>query len=615
MIELDDLNKKKLLGLNNKHVIKIVNEYVELLKPSKIFVITDDEKDVNFVRQMAIEKNEEAPLKMNGHTIHYDSYFDQARDKVNTKILITPEIKTSKSLNTMDREKGLKEILSIMDGAMKGKEMIIRFFSLGPTNSVFSLCALQITDSWYVAHSEDILYRKGFKQFKKLNGSEEFFLLVHSAGELDENVTKNINQRRIYVDLVGNKVLSVNNQYAGNSLGLKKLALRLAIYKSNREDWLTEHMFIMGIHPLAKNRVTYVSGAYPSACGKTSTAMIPGQSIVGDDIAYLRNINNECRGVNIEKGIFGIIRDVNEKDDPVIFETLKTPRELIFSNILIHNGAPYWMGMGRKIPKKGMNHSGKEWYDGQNDRNGNIITPSHPNARFTVRISALENTDPHLDDPNGVKIQGIFYGGRDSDTNVPIFQSVSWEHGIFIGATIESETTSATLGKAGIRKNSPMANMDFLVVPLGRYFDNHAHFGERLGKNCPKVFATNYFLKIDGKYTNEKVDKKVWMLWAEGRIHNEFDAIKTPIGYLPIYNDLKTLFQQVFKKEYTKKEYVNQFSLRIENLLEKLSRMEIIFKDEPDIPKFFWKVFNNQRNGLKKMEEKYGKTIVSPLEL
>ncbi|MBK5134242.1 phosphoenolpyruvate carboxykinase (GTP), partial [Candidatus Bathyarchaeota archaeon] len=183
-------------------------------------------------------------------------------------------------------------------------------------------------DSFYVAHSEDILYRKGYEEFRDLNGSKEFFHFIHSAGELIGNppVTKNIEKRRIFVDLQESRVLSVNNQYAGNSLGLKKLALRLAINKANNEDWLTEHYFILGVRPKNKNRVTYFTGAFPSACGKTSTAMLPGQLIVGDDIAYLRAWDDGfAHAVNIEKGIFGIIKDVNAKNDPVIYEALTTP--------------------------------------------------------------------------------------------------------------------------------------------------------------------------------------------------------------------------------------------------------------------------------------------------
>ena len=610
---LGEENLSKLEALENPHVMKIVEKYVELCKPEKVSVITDDPEEVAYVRKLALEVKEEIELKMAGHTIHYDGYYDQARDKEHTAVLLPPGQRLSRGIVTVDREAGLKEVHEFLDGAMRGKEFLIRFFCLGPTNSRFSISALQLTDSAYVAHSEDLLYRSGYEQFKKLEGSDDFFSFIHSAGELDErNCTVNVDKRRIYIDLNDRKVYSVNNQYAGNSVGLKKLALRLGVYKANHEDWLAEHMLIMGIRPEGKDRVTYFTGAYPSACGKTSTAMIPGQTIVGDDIAYIRmDEEGNARAVNIESGIFGIIRDVNPVDDPLIYKALTTPRELIFSNVLVTDGVPYWLGMGcEDIPKRGVNYSG-DWWDGKRDAEGNVIPLAHPNSRYTMRISELDNQDLRVNDPEGVVIRGIFYGGRDSDTNVPVCEALDWKHGVYIGATIESETTTATIGKTGVRNSSPMAIMDFMVVPLGLYLTNHMRFGKKL-KNPPQVFATNYFLKHEGRYTNEKVDKKVWVLWAEGRVHGEFNAIKTPIGFLPKYEDLRTLFKQVFNKDYTEDDYNLQFGIRLDKMLEKITRMEEIYKPEPNIPEEFWGILMQQREDIIAVKSETGKSVISP---
>ncbi len=615
LISQDDV--EKLFNLKNEHMLKIIKQFVDLCKPSKVTVISDSKEDIEYVRQKTIAINEETKLQINGHTIHYDSFYDQARDKENTKVLIPKGEYRSPWINTMDRDEGLKEVLEIMDGCMKGKECLVRFFCLGPLNSKFTIGALQLTDSFYVAHSEDLLYRVGYEEFRDLNDSDDFFYFIHSAGELDGDppVTKNINKRRIYVDLQEDRVLSVNNQYAGNSLGLKKLALRLAINKANNEDWLTEHYFILGVRPTGKNRTTYFTGAFPSACGKTSTAMLPGQLIVGDDIAYLRSWEDGyTHAVNIEKGIFGIIKDVNPKNDPVIYEALITPRELIYSNVLIKDGKPYWLGMGEDHPKEGFNYSG-DWFEGKTDENGNNILLAHPNARYTINLTDLSNCDPKLEDPNGVPIHGILYGGRDSDTMPPVVESLNWEDGVFMGATIESETTSATLGAVGVRKASPMANLDFLVVPLGKYLKNHRKFGNRL-KHCPKVFSTNYFLKgKDGKYLNGMLDKKVWVIWAEGRTQGDYDAIETPIGYLPKYDDLKTLFKLELDKDYSQEDYTAQFKLKIKKLLDKLDRMEKMYKTEKDIPKFFWEVLIKQRSELNKLLKKYGKDFILPSDL
>ena len=608
---MDKINLQKLGELDNQHVIKIVEEAIKLCKPAKVVVITDLKEDIAYVRELALINGEEAKLKMEGHTIHFDGYHDQGRDKANTKYLLSKDVDWGIGVNSIEKEKGLKEIFSYLDGSMDGKEMLVRFFSLGPTNSIFSILALQITDSAYVAHSEDLLYRSAYEEFKKLNGSSDFFFFLHSAGRLENGVSVDIDKRRIYIDLEGNRVYSVNNQYAGNSLGLKKLAFRLAINKAQREGWLAEHMFIMGVHG-PKDRVTYFTGAFPSACGKTSTAMIPGQSVVGDDIAYLKKINGAVRAVNVENGIFGIIRDVNPQDDPLIYQALITPRELIFSNVLINDGIPYWLGMGKDTPDKGINHSG-EWFKGKKDKEGNFIDCSHKNARYTIRLNALENIDPKANDPAGVPVQAIIYGGRDSDTTMPVVESLNWQHGVFLGATIESETTSATIGAQGVRKHNPMANLDFVSVPFKTYIENHLKFADGL-KDVPKIYATNYFLKDEsGNYLNSKLDKKVWVLWAEGRVHHEFEALETPVGRIPKYEDLKTLFVRELNKDYTEAEYLQQFSLRVAKYLEKMERMSRIFEDI-EMPVAFTEELKAQTERLKLAKTKYGEDIISPFQ-
>ena len=611
---LDEVSRLKLKAISNKHVEEQLERFIAICKPDNLIVLSDLDEDIEFIRRLALQSKEEISLATDGHSIHFDGINDLARDTSSTKVLTPPGMKLSRNINTIDRNEGLNEILSLFTGSMEGKTMLVKFYCLGPVESRFSLPAMQVTDSAYVTHSEDLLYRQGYSQFKKLNGSKEFFTFLHSTGELDKrNVTKNYDKRRIYIDVIDGKVYSVNNQYAGNSVGLKKLALRLSLYKANHEDWLSEHMLIMGVHQENSDRVTYFAGAYPSACGKTSTAMIPGQSIVGDDIAYLRiDENGACRAVNIEQGIFGIIQDVNPTDDPLIYKALTTPRELIFSNVLASGGFTYWLGMGRSdIPERGTNFSG-EWFKGAKDSNGNEIPYAHSNARYTMRLSELQNADRNINNPFGVVVDGIFYGGRDSDTNVPIAEALSWEHGVYIGATLESETTSAIIGKSGVRRSDPMANMDFIVIPLGLYLSNHIKFGRKL-KRRPSVFATNYFLKNEGKYTNTKLDKKIWVLWAEGRIHKDYDAIKTPIGYIPLYEDLRNLFRQVFNRNYTEEDYIIQFSIRISNYLEKIGRMELVYKEEPDLPHEFWEVLNQQKRELQELKLRTGKASLPPI--
>ncbi|PKP57016.1 phosphoenolpyruvate carboxykinase (GTP) [Candidatus Atribacteria bacterium HGW-Atribacteria-1] len=608
---MDKVNLQKLEALNNQYVINVVQEAIQLCKPAKVTVITDAKEDIAYLRNLAINNGEEKKLKMEGHTIHFDGYYDQGRDKPHTKYLLSKYVDWGLGVNYIEKDKGLKEIYSFLDGSMAGKEMLVKFFSLGPINSIFSLKALQITDSAYVAHSEDLLYRQGYEKFKSLNGSPDFFFFLHSAGRLENGVSADIDKRRIYIDLEENKVYSVNNQYAGNSLGLKKLAFRLAINKAQNEGWLAEHMFIMGVHG-PKKRVTYFTGAFPSGCGKTSTAMIPGQTIVGDDIAYLNKINGGVRAVNVESGIFGIIWNVNPEDDLLIYQALTSPRELIFSNVLINDGIPYWLGMGKDIPNKGVNHSGK-WYKGKKDKDGNEIDCSHKNARFTIRLKALKNIDPKADDPAGVPIKAIIYGGRDSDITVPIAESLTWEHGVFLGAIVESETTSATIGAQGVRKHNPMANLDFISVPFMTYIKNHFRFKNDL-KEVPKIYAVNYFLKDEnGNYLTGKTYNKLWILWAEGRVNGEYKAIETPIGRIPKYEDLEEIAGRELSIDYTEEEYIKVFSLKVEKYLEKMERMSRIFENI-EMPVTFTQELKAQIERLKEARTKFGEEIISPFK-
>jgi phosphoenolpyruvate carboxykinase (GTP) len=602
--------KKKLEVLNNPYIIKRVKEAIELCQPEKVTVITDDPTEIQYLRELALKNKEEEELKLPGHTVHFDGYYDQGRDKGNTRYLLSHKVDWGIAVNSIDKEEGLTEIKSYFQGSMKGKEMLILFFSLGPTNSSFSIPALQITDSAYVAHSEEILYRHNYEGFKELKGTNQFFYFLHSAGRLKDNVSVDLDKRRVYIDLEENCVYSVNYQYAGNSVGLKKLAFRLAIQKAHQEGWLAEHMFIMGVHG-KKNRTTYFTGAFPSACGKTSTAMLPGQTIVGDDIAYLKKINGEVKAVNVEKGIFGIITDVNPKDDPVIYQALTTPREIIFSNVLVKDGIPYWLGMGRDLPQEGINYSGK-WYQGKRDEEGNLIDPAHKNARYTIRLAELKNIDPEAENPKGVPIDGFLYGGRDSDTTLPVVESLSWEHGVFLGATLESETTAATLGKQGVRRHDPMANLDFISVPFATYLENHLSFQKGLAR-VPKIFATNYFLKNEqGLFLNDKMDKKVWIIWAEGRVHDEWEAVETPVGKIPFYEDLKYLFKRELNKDYSQEEYVAQFSLRVDKYLAKMDRMKVVFA-ATNIPVLLVRELEQQIERLNKTKEKFKQSLLSPL--
>ena len=606
---------QKLIGIGNFYLRRFIAGYVELCNPDKVFVSADSPADVQYIREATIRNGEEAELAEKGHTVHFDGYHDQARDKAHTKFLLPKGVALGPEINAIDRDEGLEEIYQILKNIMSGHELYIMFFCLGPVNSEFAIPCVQLTDSSYVAHSETLLYRPGYEEFKRLGDCERFFKLVHSQGELQPaglglGVSKNIDKRRVYIDLQDETIYSTNTQYGGNTIGLKKLAMRLAINRASKEGWLTEHMLIMGVHG-PKGRVSYLLGAFPSMCGKTSTALVEGESIVGDDIAYLKKKGEEVRAVNVEKGIFGIIQDVNSKDDPVIWRALRQPDEIIFSNVLVtEEKGVYWIGKDGEVLKKGVNHSG-EWTLGKRDIEGNEISPSHKNARFTFDMKILENLDARLNHPDGVVVSGIIYGGRDSDTYVPVEESFGWQHGIITkGASLESETTAATLGKAGVRTFNPMSNLDFLSIPIGKYIEGSLNFGADLS-NPPLVFSVNYFLKdSDGNFFNSKQDKRVWLKWMALRAHKEVGAIETPTGLIPEYKDLRRLFEETLGKDYSEEDYDKQFTIRVPEHLAKIDRITKIYKTRvTDTPQIVFEMLEEQRRRLIKAKEKYGDYI------
>jgi phosphoenolpyruvate carboxykinase (GTP) len=608
----DEKSMLKLQSVDNDKLHGFLAKYVKLFDPDSVFVRTDDPADAEYIRARSVEKGEEKALNIEGHTIHFDGYNDQGRDKANTRYLLRPDQVLGSDIAAIDRNEGLDDVHKLFEGSMKGREMYIAFFCLGPTNSEFSIPAVQITDSCYVAHSEGLLYRSGYEQFRKIGDSPRFFRFVHTAGALENNVSHDVAKRRVYIDLEEEMVFSANTQYAGNTVGLKKLAMRLAIKRASEEGWLTEHMFIMGVHGPDKKRLTYFTGSFPSACGKTATAMLEGEKIVGDDIAYLRNIDGKIMTVNVEKGIFGIIQDVSDASDPEIFKALTTPGEVIFSNVLVDDkNEPRWLGDGRPDPVSGMNYSGK-WTPGKKGPDGKDVPFAHKNARYTIAIKELKNCDDNLEDPAGVEVGGVIYGGRDSDTNMPVEQSFDWAHGILTqAAAIESETTAATLGQEGVRKFNLMANLDFLSIPIGRYIQNNLDIVEG-AKKPPLIFHVNYFLRgKDGKYLNGIKDKHVWVKWMELRVNGEVEAIRMPTGYIPRFEDLARLFKEILGKDYSRGEYEEQFTLRIPERLAKKERILKIYHTKVfDTPHLFFKTMEEQRDRLKDCRSKHGDYVL-----
>ncbi len=608
-------NYTKLMAVSNLKVQQFIAEAIELANPKSVFVCSDSPDDVKHVRDMAVQTREETPLATPGHTCHFDGPEDQGRDREVTKYLVPKNRELSKALNQIERLAGLAEVRDLLKDSMKDRTMIVRFLCLGPTGSVFSIPCLQATDSWYVAHSEDLLYRRAYEQFCKIDKKDNVFCFLHSAGALSEDmVSSDVANKRIYMDYTTEKIYSVNTQYGGNTIGLKKLALRLTIRQADKKGWLAEHMFVSAVKGPG-GRKTYLAGAFPSACGKTSTAMLPGENILGDDIAYFRKIDGQVRAVNAEAGIFGIIMSVKEQSDPAIWDVLTKPGEVIFSNILVKDKKPYWLDMGVQTPDEGINFTGK-WFKGKKDSAGKDVPLAHKNARYTVSLMALPNCDSELNNPQGVPLGGVMYGGRDSKASVPVQQSFNWAHGIILyGASLETETTFAIIGKEGVMEINLMSIQDFLAIPLNKYIRNNINFVSDI-TNPPLVFGVNYFLKDNqGKYVNGVRDKHVWVKWMELRVHNEADAIACPTGQIPLYDDLRKLFKQVLNKDYTEQDYVNQFTLRVQDNLAKFERVQKYHKENvPNSPKLVFETLKDTCRRLKEAAARYG-DYVNPFYL
>jgi len=293
---LDADSLKKLKTLDNGPLDELVSDAILKFQPDSVFVSTGSPEDLQYVRTQAIRRGEETPLILPGHTIHYDGYEDQGRDPVNTEFLVSEGTSLGPALNSVDREEGLENINQIMNCIMRGREMIVSFYSLGPLGTEFAIPCVQITDSFYVAHSEDILYRQAYELFKE-ERSRDFFTFLHSAGALENGVSRDVDLRRILIDLGHNAVYSANTQYAGNTVAAKKLAHRLAITKAAQEDWLSEHYYIGAVPSYEGDKKTYIAGAFPSWCGKTSTSML--FDIVGDDLAHVRKRNGKAYAANV----------------------------------------------------------------------------------------------------------------------------------------------------------------------------------------------------------------------------------------------------------------------------------------------------------------------------
>ncbi len=620
---LDEKNLSRIQKIKNPEVaVKIANS-IAMCEPETVFINTGSESDKVYIREIALKNGEEAKLPMDGHTIHFDLKDEQGRIVDRTYYISNEGEHISSLANKMDRAKALIDIRDKMTGIMRGKTMIVGFYMRGPVGSPASNPALEITSSAYVSHSAEILYRNAFPDFnKEVDRLGHFYTNIHSEGR---NRPEDLPNARVFMDRSHRTTYSFNCTYAGNTLLLKKGNHRFSVDKAvyeNRGNELSEHMFITGVNGNG-GRITWCTGAAPSGCGKTTTAMA-GNHFVGDDLAQMWiDENGSIRSINPECGIFGIVEDVNWEGDPFLMKLLREPgTEVIWSNVLIdENGVPHWTGNGEDPPLHGKNFQGY-WEKGMTDKDGKEIPISHPNSRCTLASSALANYSPMSEEPNGVETRVVTYSGRDSNTMPPVWAAQNSDEGVVIGACIVSAATATEVGATGV-KRAPWANAPFIPGSLAEYMDAQFKFfgNEKIAQDKKPVMAgLNYFLTdkarggTSNKLIGEKRDVKVWLAWLERLAHNDVEVIKTPVGNLPTFDDLKNLFKTIIDKEYTEELYVKQFSLYIDNIVSRIDLQLEAYGKEPDIPEKLFEILKAQKKGLAALRNTFG-PVVTPSQL
>jgi phosphoenolpyruvate carboxykinase (GTP) len=467
--KLDAGNMAKLAMIKNQEArIKIANA-ITMCRPDAVFINTGSPEDVQWIRDYSLNQKEEKKLAKPGHTIHFDLPEDQARLVKQTFYIINEGERMSSLAKTVLRAEAMDYVKKFMPGIMVGKTMIVGFYSRGPVGAEAAIPAIEISSSGYVLHSAELLYRNCYREFDaEIDRAGLFFTNVHAEGD---NTPADVPNARIYMDRSWMTTFSTFCTYAGNTLLLKKGNHRFSVDYATYfkiEEQLSEHMFITGMTG-PNGRKTFFAGAAPSGCGKTTTAMV-GSDFIGDDLAqFWIDKSGILRAINPEKGIFGIVEDVNREGDPYLMDCLRGDgTEVIWSNVLIADGVPYWVGNGETAPDKGINFQG-DWFKGKTDAEGKPVPMSHKNSRCTLQASAIANHNTKLaDDPNGCPIKVITYSGRDADTMPPVWVAKSANEGVVIGASIVSKATATEVGATGVNRQ-PWANAPFIPGALADY--------------------------------------------------------------------------------------------------------------------------------------------------
>ncbi len=528
---------------NNKSVLKWLDEMQALLTPDKVVWIDGSREQVEALRAEACETGEMIKLnqeKLPDCYLHRTAVNDVARVEGRTFICSRNEEDAGPTNNWMDPKAAYEMLFDIARGSYKGRTMYIIPYSMGPIGSPLSQIGLEVTDSIYVVLNMDIMTRTGKAVLDTLGDSEDWIKGLHSRCDIDEE------KRYICHFPEDNYIISVNSGYGGNVLlGKKCFALRIASYLGKQNEWMAEHMLILGIEDPTGN-VTYVSAAFPSACGKTNLAMlIPPEGYtsqgykvwtVGDDIAWMRKgEDGRLYAINPENGFFGVAPGTNVKSNPNALAS--TQRGTIFTNV-VHNlddNTVWWEGLDKNPPTNAIDWIGEPWNGKESDKEG-----AHPNSRVTAPAKKCPCISSEFDSTKGVPISAIIFGGRRAQTTPLVYQSRDWNNGVFVGSIMASETTAAATGAVGVVRRDPMAMLPFCGYHMGDYFKHWIEMGEVLGENAPKIFNVNWFrLDDEGNFLWPGFGDNFRVLeWIVKRCNGEAEANETPIGFVPAADDI-----------------------------------------------------------------------------
>lgn len=621
----DDANQAKFATITNPDAVLKIANAVAVMKPDAVWFNGTSDEDYQHAAQKSLDGGEEFELALPGHTCHYDLPEEQGRLVQQTFYIVDEGESISSLAKKQPRTEARDYLADHMDGIMAGKTMLVAFWNRGPIGAAPAVPAIMITDSYYVVHSGNILYTNVFDHFdEEADRAGTFFTNCHSMGAFrSEDVPK----ARVYTDRSCRTTYSLYTTYAGNALMLKKgnhrLTVDLCTYE-RRGEQLSEHMFITGMTG-PHGRKTFFAGAAPSGCGKTTTAMV-GTDFIGDDLAQMWiGDDGTVRAVCPEIGIFGIVRDVNEASDPFLMQCLRgdKPAEVIFSNVLVDGqGNPRWEGDGWSSPNGGKHYMGT-WKPGMTDGDGNPVPFSNKNARCTLRANKIHNYNEALaSSTDGVPVKVITYSGRDSDTMPPVWVAADADEGVVIGASIQSAATATEVGASGVSRQ-PWANAPFVPGPLADYMDSQFRFFNNQRLQDRPIFAgLNYFLTHaarggdpdDHTLLGEKRDVRAWLSWLERRAHGDVQAIQTPIGQLPLYDDLQRLFDQIIGKDYLEDLYERQFSLYVDHIIRRIELQEEAYGKEQDCPPRIFEIYAAQKQGLLELKDRFG-PVVTPEQL